>query len=85
MVGAQHVGLSRKMDEWIEYAKEEFDEWCKKEMEVLSGSDDISLLEFCFGLEDEQVLSYLQDYLGSSKAVTSFGKEFLKKKRMLGK
>ena len=51
----------------------------------LSGSDDISLLEFCFGLDDEQILSYLQDYLGMSKAVTTFGKEFLRKKRMLEK
>ena len=49
----------------------------------LSGSEDISLLEFCFGLDDEQTLSYLQDYLGTSKAVTSFGREFLRKKKAI--
>ena len=63
--------------------RDEFDNWCRKEMMKLSGSDDISLLDFCISLDDSQVLSYLQDYLGQSKEVTSFAKSFIQKKQHL--
>lgn len=49
----------------------------------LSGSDDISLLEFCFGLDDDQTLSYFQDYLGSSKAVRSLARNSFEESNLL--
>lgn len=61
--------------------RNEFDNWCQREMLKLSGSDDISLLDFCISLDDSQVLSYLQDYLGQSKDVTSFAKSFVQKRQ----
>lgn len=61
--------------------RNEFDDWCQQEMLKLSGSDDISLLDFCISLDDSQVLSYLQDYLGQSKDVTNFAKSFIKKRQ----
>ena len=59
-----------------------FEEWCKDQMVKLYGSDDISLLEFCRDLDDDQILPYLQDLLGTSKRVTEFGKEFIRRKHM---
>ena len=59
-----------------------FDEWCKDQMMELYGSDDISLLEFCRDLDDSQILLYLQDLLGTSKRVTAFGKEFIRRKHL---
>ena len=44
--------------------REELNEWSKKEMLRLSGSDDISLLDFCFDLDDSLDMACLQDYLG---------------------
>lgn len=63
--------------------REEFDRWCGEQMLQLSGSDDISLLDFCISLDDSQVLSYLQDYLGQSKEVTHFAKTFIMKKQQI--
>ena len=63
--------------------REMFDEWCRAEMLKLSGSDDISLLDFCISLDNSQVLSYLQDYLGQSKEVTNFAKTFIMKKQQI--
>ena len=63
--------------------REEFDMWCREEMIALSGSDDISLLDFCISLEDAEVLSYLQDYLGQSKSVVNFAKAFNKKRQFI--
>ena len=59
-----------------------FEEWCRDQMMELYGSDDISLLEFCRDLDDSQILLYLQDLLGTSKRVTAFGKEFIRRKHM---
>lgn len=61
--------------------REELNEWSKKEMLRLSGSDDISLLDFCFDLDDSQVMACLQDYLGNGKDVVAFGKEFIRRKQ----
>lgn len=63
--------------------REELNEWSKKEMLRLSGSDDISLLDFCFDLDDSQVMACLQDYLGNGKDVIVFGKEFIRRKQMV--
>lgn len=63
--------------------REELNEWSKKEMMRLSGSDDISLLDFCFDLDDSQVMMCLQDYLGSSNEVIAFGKEYIRRKQMV--
>lgn len=63
--------------------REELNEWSKKEMLKLSGSDDISLLDFCFDLDDSQVMMCLQDYLGSSNDVIAFGKEYIRRKQMV--
>ena len=61
---------------------EAFEEWCRDQMLELYGSDDISLLEFCRDLDDSQILPYLQDLLGTSKRVTEFGKEFIRRKHL---
>ena len=63
--------------------REELNEWSKKEMLRLSGSDDISLLDFCIDLDDSQVMACLQDYLGNGKDVIVFGKEFIRRKQMV--
>ena len=55
--------------------------WCRTEMRKITGSDDLTLLEFCYSLEsDEEIREYLQMYLGSSAQVNTFAADFTLRK-----
>ena len=48
----------------------------------LTGNDDTTLADFLYSLtSDDEVRSYLNMYLGESKAVEAFAKEFTLRKR----
>ena len=56
--------------------------WCAQQMLALTGNDDTTLADFLFSLQaDDEVHSYLTMYLGGSKAVDAFAKEFTLRKR----
>ena len=55
--------------------------WCKAEMKKITGSDDLSLVEFCYSLEsDAEIKEYLKMYLGSSEQVSAFAADFTLRK-----
>ncbi|KAL3762335.1 hypothetical protein ACHAWU_003840 [Discostella pseudostelligera] len=55
--------------------------WCKDQMEKLSGSNDLTLIQFCMTLTDaEEIRQYLTAYLGSTGQVNNFATEFIKRK-----
>ena len=57
-------------------------DWCAGQMASLTGSDDTTLADFLFSLtSDDEVHSYLTMYLGQSKGVDQFAKEFTLRKR----
>ena len=56
--------------------------WCQQQMLSLTGNDDTTLADFLYSLTaDDEVRSYLNMYLGESKAVEAFAKEFTLRKR----
>ena len=56
--------------------------WCQQQMLSLTGNDDTTLADFLYSLtSDDEVRSYLNMYLGESKAVEAFAKEFTLRKR----
>ena len=59
--------------------------WCAGQMKSLTGNDDMTLADFLFTVlwqaSDDEVHSYLTMYLGESKAVDTFAKEFTMRKR----
>jgi hypothetical protein len=56
--------------------------WCMEQMRGLTGSDDVTLANFLFSLQDDnEVESYLSMYLGVSDAVSAFAKEFTLRKK----
>lgn len=58
-----------------------FESWCKEQMEKLSGSNDLTLIQFCMTLTDaEEIRQYLTAYLGSTGQVNNFATEFIKRK-----
>ena len=58
-----------------------FQSWCAEQMLAITGSDDITLLEFCATLASPaEVNEYLQTYLGSTAEVSAFTREFLKRR-----
>jgi len=57
-------------------------QWCALQMNALTGNDDTTLADFLYSLQaDDEVHSYLTMYLGASKSVDSFAKEFTLRKR----
>ena len=55
--------------------------WCKQELKRIVGSDDLTLLEFCYSLEsDAEVKEYLTMYLGNNALVGAFASEFIVRK-----
>ena len=55
--------------------------WCVGEMKKLTGSEDLTLLEFCYSLEsDSEIQEYLKMYLGNSPRVSSFASDFTLRK-----
>merc|ERR1719271_172093 len=55
--------------------------WCASQMSALTGNDDTTLADFLYLQPDDEVHSYLTMYLGESKAVDTFAKEFTLRKR----
>lgn len=58
-------------------------DWCKGQMKLLNGSEDLTLVEFLMGLASSgETAEYIQLYLGNSTAgrpaVAAFTTEFLK-------
>lgn len=59
--------------------------WCKEQMEKLTGSDDLTLIGFCMTLTDaSEIRQYLQAYLGNGAKVNSFASEFIIKRGLGG-
>jgi len=55
--------------------------WCKDQMQMLNGSDDLTLVSFCMTLTDPiEIRQYLTAYLGSTPQVNNFATEFIKRK-----
>ena len=58
-------------------------DWCKGQMKLLNGSEDLTLVEFLMGLASSgETAEYIQLYLGNSPAgkpaVAAFTMEFLR-------
>jgi len=57
-------------------------QWCASQMSSLTGNDDTTMTDFLYALQaDDEVHSYLTMYLGASKAIDAFAKEFTLRKR----
>jgi len=58
-----------------------FRDWCKEQSLKLTGSDDMTLIDFLLGLQSSgEIAEYIQVYLGQSAAVSSFTAEFVRRK-----
>jgi PERQ amino acid-rich with GYF domain-containing protein len=57
------------------------EKWCKDQMQILNGTDDLTLVSFCMSLNNpEEIRQYLTTYLGSTPAVNKFATEFINRK-----
>jgi hypothetical protein len=57
------------------------EKWCKDQMQILNGTEDLTLVSFCMTLRDpEEIRQYLTTYLGSTPPVNKFATEFISKK-----
>mmetsp|Transcript_20038 Transcript_20038/g.41899 ORF Transcript_20038/g.41899 Transcript_20038/m.41899 type:complete len:1092 (-) Transcript_20038:300-3575(-) len=57
------------------------EKWCKEQMTKLTGTDDLTLMQFCMTLTDSnEIRQYLVTYLGSSPQVNNFANEFIQRK-----
>ncbi|CAM9834107.1 unnamed protein product, partial [Chrysoparadoxa australica] len=55
--------------------------WCGAQLKKLSGSEDLTLAEFCMSLQaPSEIRQYLAAYLGSTPQVSSFATEFIQRK-----
>uniref|UniRef100_A0A7S1SLK9 GYF domain-containing protein n=1 Tax=Tetraselmis chuii TaxID=63592 RepID=A0A7S1SLK9_9CHLO len=58
-----------------------FIDWCKEQMQALTGKTDLTLIEFLLTLASGgEVAEYTQMYLGSSAKVSAFTAEFIRRK-----
>ena len=59
----------------------DFRRWCEQQMERLTGSSDLTLIDFCMSLPrvagDEQAKLYLHQYIGESADAMRFSTAFL--------
>uniref|UniRef100_A0A6S8CDN4 GYF domain-containing protein n=1 Tax=Aureoumbra lagunensis TaxID=44058 RepID=A0A6S8CDN4_9STRA len=59
--------------------------WCKTQLKKITGSDDLTLIQFCMTLDDtSEIRQYLSMYLGSTPPVAAFANEFIKRKQNKG-
>lgn len=66
----------------VKARQEEFRSWCESQIKPLTGSNDMTLLDFLLSLPSAgEVRDYVALYLGESEAATAFGAEFLRRKR----
>ena len=57
------------------------EKWCKKKMQQINGSNDLTLVAFCMTLNDaSEIRQYLTTYLGSTSLVNNFATEFINKR-----
>jgi len=57
---------------------DEFTKWCKEQMLLLNGSDDLTLVDFLMSLPSEkEIREYVEFYLGKSAKASKFTTEFL--------
>ncbi|TYZ57856.1 hypothetical protein PybrP1_012421 [[Pythium] brassicae (nom. inval.)] len=60
----------------------EFMAWAAKQYQLISGRDDLTLVEYCVSLEDPgEIREYLAAYLGSTPRVSAFATEFIQRKK----
>lgn len=58
-----------------------FKQWCREQMVILTGTDDITVLEFCMSMTSyEEVKDVICEFIGTSSNVVKFVKEFYKRK-----
>ena len=59
----------------------EFRTWCAEQMNVFTGSTDVTLCEFLMTVEsNSEIADYIATYLGTTPAVATFSAEFIKRK-----
>ena len=57
-------------------------QWCKRAMKTLNGSEDLTLVDFLLSLASAgEVQEYVGLYLGNTPKATEFGLELVKQKR----
>lgn len=55
--------------------------WCAAEIKKLNGSDDLTLIQFCYTLDSAvEIREYFAEYLGSTPQVSQFATEFIRRK-----
>ena len=59
----------------------EFESWCRKQMMILTGSEDMTLMQFLMSLVSPgEIAEYIREYLGEKPSISSFTAEFIKRK-----
>jgi len=59
----------------------EMAEWCAQSIKPISGSNDLTLLNYCYTLSNPaEIRATLAEYLGSSAAVSQLATDFIKRK-----
>jgi len=62
--------------------KRALQQWCKRAMKTLNGSEDLTLVDFLLSLASAgEVQEYVGLYLGNTPKATEFGLELVKQKR----
>jgi hypothetical protein len=62
--------------------KRALQQWCKRAMKTLNGSEDLTLVDFLLSLASAgEVQEYVCLYLGNTPKATEFGLELVKQKR----
>ena len=63
----------------------EFRQWCTAQMNQLTGSQDMTLVDFLVSLGSAgEITEYIQLYLGTTSQIAAFTTEFIKRKQKLG-
>ena len=64
----------------------DFMSWCAIQLKRINSSDDLTLLQFCFSLDDPmEICQYIATYLGSTPAISAFATTFIQRKKSIGK
>lgn len=76
-----HLATQQKEPDTARERLEKFKQWCREQMVILTGSDDITILEFCMPMMSyEEVKDAVCEFIGTSSNVIKFVKEFYKRK-----
>jgi len=75
------VSSSTPADEFGATMSPVLEKWCKEKMQLINGSNDLTLVAFCMTLDDaSEIRQYLTTYLGSTPQVNNFATEFINKR-----